>query len=218
MSDSRIEDRGVLAVLLAVCLATTQVAVAANPGGSGSDEGEGRVTAYIAVGLVLLIGGLFTLDILSDSGETAQDSTMEAVGDPEVSTIVDWEQVDALADRREVPEAGIAVLRFDLAGEDGYEAANLLLDILRSEHGGLFASYYPEPLDLRGYGPSESHEVANGFYGIDRVLGGFSIGDGAAVLYMTGAGGAIAWSDTLSSLLPDSLRASLSRLSDWMSL
>ena len=203
-----------------VCFALTlslflvpSMANAADPGGSGSGSGEGAVTTWIAIGLAVGLGILFTLDILSDSGDdSAGDPGDLYRGDPEVAELVDWETVSPpVQTDGEGPLPTVAVISFGV--EDGYFAAASYIDLLES-YGSAAFELYPEPLELGGMSLIEAADIASSFYGCDQVIYATPLADGSdgLILALAAATGTPIWADTLPVLTPQSMRASADRL------
>ncbi|MBN1433334.1 hypothetical protein JW921_01150 [Candidatus Fermentibacterales bacterium] len=203
---------GAPAVALALCLVLSQASMAAGPGGGGSDTGEGSVTAYVVVGLVVALGVLFTLDILSDNGSSAEE---EAVRDPDVSSLVDWDRVASETD----PDAAAVTTSMavvTLGESDARESAAVLLARLRAALPSTF-ELFPEPVDLGGVSLAEAASLSRDFYGCENILAIIpSASGGCALLMVSTRDGQPVWSDTLSESDPDSLAAAADRLGDFL--
>jgi hypothetical protein len=186
---------------------------AADPGGGGSGSGEGAVTTWIAIGLAVGLGILFTLDILSDSGDDSVGDPEELYrGDPEVAELVDWDTVSPpVQTDGEAQLPKLAVVSFGI--DDGYSLAASYIDLLERSGSGAF-ELYPEPLELGSMALTEAAGVASSFYGCDQVIYATPLSDDSEgiILELAVASGATIWADTLPMINPQTIGESATRL------
>lgn len=156
------EFKKTAAALLASLFMLTCPVMAADPSGSGSDDGSSIPMTYIVIGVAVVIGGLLFLDVLADSG----DEDTSALSDEQtgiVHTGINWDEVVTT----ETKQVFVAVSTFP--GENGPTLAREFINILRiMVSDGI--SIYSDPLDLGEGSSIDRAAIAYEYFGVDYLI------------------------------------------------
>lgn len=154
-------------------------------GGSGSGEdGDSNAMTYITIGLIVVVGGLFFLDVLAGSGEEAVIA--DTMPDQIIETGINWD--DAFPEEELIT---IAVSVFP--GEDGSETSMQFINVLNDLAGDNIA-VYNDPLDLGTDSAVSRALMAHEYFGVDYLI--FQVEDSETLQYGIASPNSILWTST----------------------
>lgn len=170
------------AAVLASMLLLSSPVMGAGGGGDESEDDVSNEMTYITIGLIVVLGGLFLLDVLADSDEDTVSADLVA-DDQIIETGVNWDEVftdDALIT--------IAVSVFP--GESGSETAMQFINVL-NELAGDNITVYDDPLDLGTDSAVHRATMAHEYFGVDYLI--FQMEDSETVQYAIASQDSILW-------------------------
>ncbi len=171
-------------VLISVFLISWPVMGGEGGGGESGEEGDSEAMTYITIGLIVVVGGLFFLDVLAGSGEEAV--IVDTVPDQIIETGINWD--DAFPD-----EVLITLAVSVLPGEDGPETTIQLINILNDLSGDNF-TVYADPMDL-GAGSAVQHAgMAHEYFGVNYLV--FQVEDSETLKYGIASPDSVLWTST----------------------
>lgn len=135
--------------------------MAAGGGGSTSEEEDSNAMTYITVGLIVVLGGFFLIDVLSSSDEETVpvQTTMNGI----VDTGINWD--DVFSSATSLITVGVSVFP---EGNGSITAAEFI-NVLNELAGGNIA-VYNDPLDLGAGSANHQAMVAHEYFGVDYLI------------------------------------------------
>ncbi len=171
-------------VLISVFLISWPVMGGEGGGGESSEEGDSEAMTYITIGLIVVIGGLFFLDVLSGSDEEAV--IVDTVPDQIIETGINWD--DAFPD-----EVLITLAVSVIPGEDGPETTIQLINILNDLSGDNF-TVYADPMDLGAGSAVQRAGMAHEYFGVNYLV--FQVEDSETLKYGIASADSVLWTST----------------------
>ena len=155
----------------------------AGEGGSGesSEDGDSAAMTYITIGLIVVVGGLFFLDVLAGSGEEAV--IVDTVPDQIIDTGINWDE----AFHEEVLIT-LAVSVFPGDDESGttIQFINVLNDLAGDD-----ITVYADPLDLGTDSAVGRAGMAHEYFGVDYLI--FQMEDSETLRYGIASPDSVLW-------------------------
>ena len=177
--------RSTAAVILAsVFLLSCPVMAGEGGAGDSGDDGDSNAMTYITIGLVVVVGGLFLLDILAGSEE--ETVIAETVSDPVIETGINWDE--AFPD-----EVLVAVAVSIFPGEDGSETTMQFINVLNDLAGDGIA-VYADPLDLGTDSIVQRAGMAQEYFGVKYLV--FQVEDSETLQYGIASPDSVLWTST----------------------
>ncbi len=171
-------------VLISVFLISWPVMGGEGGSGDTGDDGDSEAMTYITIGLIVVIGGLFFLDVLSGSDEEAV--IVDTVPDQIIETGINWD--DAFPD-----EVLITIAVSVLPGEDGPESTIQLINILNDLSGDNF-TVYADPMDLGAGSAVQRAGMAHEYFGVNYLV--FQVEDSETLKYGIASADSVLWTST----------------------
>lgn len=154
-------------------------------GGSGESEvGDSNTMTYITIGLIVLVGGFFIVDVLTSSGEETVPA--DTVSDQIIETGVNWDQV--LLENKLIT---IAVSVFP--GENGSNIAMQFINALNELVSDNIA-VFDNPLDLGTDSAVDRVTIAREFFGVDYLI--FQVDNSETLQYGIASPDSVLWTST----------------------
>lgn len=148
------------AVLASLFLFSCPV-MAAGGGGDTTDDDDSKAMTYITVGVIVLVGGFFLLDVLNSSDEetvTADTDLIEIV-----DTGINWDE--AFTSSTSPITVGVSVF----PEGNGFATAMELINVL-DEMTDDNISVYNDPLDLGSGSAGQRATIAHEYFGVDYLI------------------------------------------------
>ncbi len=171
-------------VLIFVFLLTCPLMGGEGGSGESTDDGDSAAMTYITIGLIVVLGGLFLLDVLTSP---AQEAVMvDTVPDQIIETGINWDE--AFPDEMLIT---IAVSVFP--GEDGSGTTIQFINVLNSLAGDNI-TVYADPLDLGTDYAVGRAVMANEYFGVDYLI--FQVEDSETLRYGIASPDSVLWTST----------------------
>lgn len=176
--------RTAAAVVLASMFLFSCPVMAAGGGGGTNEEDDSNAMTYITIGLVVLVGGLFVVDIITSSDEETVPVDISAVGI--VDTGVNW---DALPSNVNLITVGVSVF----PGESGSNIAMEFINVL-NELAGDNITVYDDPLDLGMDSADRRATIASEYFGVDYLI--FQVDNPDSLQYGIASSDSVLWTSS----------------------
>lgn len=171
-------------VLIFVFLLSCPLMGGEGGGGESGEDGDSSAMTYITIGLIVVVGGLFFLDVLAGSdGEAVIAETMP---DQIIETGINWD--DAFPE-----EVLITVAVSVFPGEDGSETSMQFMNVLNDLAGDNIA-VYNDPLDLGTDSAVSRALMAHEYFGVDYLI--FQVEDSETLRYGIASPNSVLWTST----------------------
>lgn len=187
-------------------------AYAAPPGQEAYSEST-DINKYLALGAVILVGGLIIWDILEDRASGGEAEGAALVDSSRIEpTGIDWNHLEP--DRTEPSTVVVSILPVD----NGKNLSRLILDELESALDPQRFVVSPEPIHLGGVtSPEDAFEMAKSYFDAETFLHSARIsGDGVSISLLMGPRSAL-FTDTLTRADSTSARAAAQRVIETLS-
>ncbi len=171
-------------VLISVFLLSCPLMAGEGGGGETGEEGDSNAMTYITIGLVVVVGGLFLLDILAGSDEEAVIA--DTMPDQIIETGINWD--DAFPEEELIT---VAVSVFP--GENGSETTMQFIRVLNDLAGDNVA-VYNDPLDLGTDSAVSRALMAHEYFGANYLI--FQVEDSETLRYGIASPDSILWTST----------------------
>lgn len=148
------------AVLISLFLFSCPVMAAGGGGSTSEDEASNSMT-YITVGLIVVLGGLFLIDVLSSSDE--ETVPLQTTTDGIVDTGINWD--DAFSSGTSLMTVGVSVF----PEENGSITAAEFIHVMNELAGGNI-TVYNDPLDLGTGSADYQATIAHEYFGVDYLI------------------------------------------------
>jgi hypothetical protein len=197
-------------LLLLVIAWTVPVSVQAAPPGQQEYSESQDMNKYLALGAVVLVGGLIIWDILEDRGSEASEEEAALVDSSRIeSTGVDWDHLDPSL------EGPSTVVVSILPVTDGELLSRLIIAEMAANLDGQSFSVSSEPIHLGGISsPGEAFEMAESYFDADVYLHSTSLPDGGVSVTLLLGTEYRLLSDTLIRVDSTSVSAAARRMSE----
>ena len=158
----------------------------AGEGGSGesSEDGDSAAMTYITIGLIVVVGGLFFLDVLAGSGEEAV--IVDTVPDQIIDTGINWDETF-----HEEVLITLAVSVFPV--EDGSATTMQFISVLNDLVGDNMA-VYEDPMDLGAGSAVQRAGMAREYFGVNYLI--FQVEDSETLRYGIASPDSVLWTST----------------------
>ncbi len=168
-------------VFISVFLFSCPLMAGEGGGGGSGEDGDSNAMTYITIGLVVVVGGFFLLDILAGSEEEAVIA--DTVPDQIIETGINWDE----AFPEEVPvTVAVSVFR----GENGSGTTMQFINVLNNLADDNII-VYADPLDL-GTGSAVNRALmAHEYFGVNYLI--FQTEDSEALRYAIASPDSILW-------------------------
>ena len=153
-------------------------------GGGGGEDGDSNAMTYITIGLIVVVGGLFFLDILASSDEEAVIA--DAAPGQIIETGINWDE--AFPDEVLIT-VGVSVF----PGENGSETAMQFINVLNNLAGDNI-TVYVDPLDLGTDSAVHRAVMAHEFFDVNYLV--FQVEDSETLQYGIASPNSILWTST----------------------
>jgi len=171
-------------ILTFVFLLTCPLMGGEGGGGESSEEGDSAAMTYITIGLIVVVGGLFFLDVLAGSGEEAV--IVDTVPDQIIDTGINWDE----AFHEEVLIT-LAVSVFP--GEDGSAITMQFINVLNDLVSDNMA-VYEDPMDLGAGSAVQRAGMAREYFGVNYPI--FQVEDSETLKYGIASPDSVLWTST----------------------
>jgi hypothetical protein len=150
-------------------------------GGESGEDGDSSAMTYITIGLIVVVGGLFFLDVLAGSGEEAVIA--DTMPDQIIETGINWD--DAFPEEELIT---VAVSIFP--GENGSETTKQFINVLNDLAGDNIA-VYNDPLDLGTDSSVNRAIMAREYFGVNYLV--FQLEDSETLRYGIASPDSVLW-------------------------
>ena len=172
------------AVLVSLLLLSCPV-MGAGGGDDEIDDGLSNEMSYITIGLIVVVGGLFLLDVLTSSDEDTV--SVDPVDDHHIiETGINWDE--AFSGDRLIT---VAVSVFP--GENGSATAMQFINVL-NELAGDNIAVYDDPLDLGTDSAVHRASMAHEYFDVDYLV--FQVENSDPIQYAIASQDSILWTST----------------------
>ena len=171
-------------VLISVFLLSCPLTAGEGGGGETGEDGDSSAMTYITIGLIVVVGGLFFLDVLAGSDEEAVIA--DTMPDQIIETGVNWD--DAFPEEELIT---VAVSVFP--GEGGSETTMQFIRVLNDLAGDNVA-VYNDPLDLGTDSAVSRALMAHEYFGANYLI--FQVEDSETLRYGIASPDSILWTST----------------------
>ncbi|NOQ23500.1 MAG: hypothetical protein GQ565_12755 [Candidatus Aegiribacteria sp.] len=153
-------------------------------GGGSAEDGDSNAMTYITVGLIVVLGCLFLLDVLASSDEEAVIA--DTVSNQIIETGVNWNEV--------FPDSKLITIAVSVfPRENGSETAMHFINVL-DDLAGDNISVYDDPLDLGTDSAVNRAIMAHEFFDVDYLV--FQVEDSETLQYGIASPDSILWTST----------------------
>ncbi len=161
----------------------------AGEGGSGEtgEDGDSNAMTYITIGLIVVVGGLFFLDVLAGSDEEAVIA--DTMPDQIIETGINWD--DAFPEE-ELITVAVSVFPGDNGSETTMQFIRMLNDL-----AGDNVAVYNDPLDLGTDSAVSRALMAHEYFGANYLI--FQVEDSETLRYGIASPDSILWTSTYQS-------------------
>ncbi len=171
-------------VLIFVFLLSCPLMAGEGGGGETGEDGDSSAMTYITIGLVVVVGGLFFLDVLAGSDEEALIA--DTVPDQIIETGINWDEA--------FPEEELITLAVSVfPGEEGSGNTVLFINVLNDLAGDNIA-VYNDPLDLGTDSAVQQATMAHEYFGVNYLI--FQVEDSEILQYGIASPDSILWTST----------------------
>ncbi len=177
--------RSAAAAVLASLFLLSSPVMANGSSGETTEDGDSNAMTYITIGLIVVVGGLFFLDVLAGSDEETIPAHPES--DQIIVTGINWDA--AFPENTALITIAVSVF----PGENGSETAMQFINVLK-ELAGDNVAVYNEPLDLGTGSAVNSATLAYEFFGVDYLV--FQVEDSETLQYALASPDSILWTST----------------------
>lgn len=171
-------------VLIFVFLLSCPLMGGEGGGGESGEDGDSNAMTYITIGLIVVVGGLFFLDVLAGSDEEAVIA--DTMPDQIIDTGINWD--DAFPEEELIT---VAVSVFP--GENGSENTMQFINVLNDLAGDNIAVYH-DPLDLGTDSAVQRATMAYGYFGVNYLI--FQLEDSETLRYGIASPDSVLWTST----------------------
>ncbi|MCK4807130.1 MAG: hypothetical protein KAT09_05770 [Candidatus Aegiribacteria sp.] len=177
--------RATAAAVLASLFLISCPVMGAGDEGSGGGEGDSNEMTYITIGLIVVVGGLFFLDVINSSDD--ETVPVETVSNQIIETGINWDET--FPDDSMMITVAVSVF----PGENGSETAMQFINVL-NELAGDSITVYDDPLDLGTDSAVDRAIIASGFFGVDYLV--FQVEDSETLQYGIASPDLVLWTST----------------------
>jgi len=171
-------------VLIFVFLLSCPLMAGEGGGGETGEDGDSNAMTYITIGLIVVVGGLFFLDVLAGSG--GETVIADTVPDQIVETGINWDEA--------FPEEELITLAVSVfSGEEGSGNTVQFINILNDMVGDNIA-VYTDPLDLGTDSAVQQATMAHEYFGANYLI--FQVEDSGILQYGIASPDSILWTST----------------------
>ena len=171
-------------VLIFVFLLSCPLMAGEGGGGETGEDGDSNAMTYITIGLIVVVGGLFFLDVLAGSGGDAV--IVDTVPDQIIETGINWDEA--------FPEEELITLAVSVfPGEEGSGNTVQFISVLNNLAGDNIA-VYTDPLDLGTDSAVQQATMAHEYFGVDYLI--FQVEDSETLKYGIASPDSVLWTST----------------------
>ncbi|RKZ10590.1 hypothetical protein DRQ25_02495 [Candidatus Fermentibacteria bacterium] len=171
-------------VLIFVFLLSCPLMAGEGGGGETGEDGDSNAMTYITIGLVVVVGGLFFLDILA--GPSGEAVIADTVPDQIIETGINWDEA--------FPEEELITLAVSVfPGEEGSGNTVLFINVLNDLAGDNIA-VYNDPLDLGTDSAVQQATMAHEYFGVNYLI--FQLEDSETLRYGIASPDSVLWTST----------------------
>jgi len=171
-------------VLIFVFLLSCPLMAGEGGGGETGEYGDSNAMTYITIGLIVVVGGLFFLDVLAGSG--GDTVIADTVPDQIVETGINWDEA--------FPEEELITLAVSVfPGEEGSGNTVQFISVLNNLAGDNIA-VYTDPLDLGTDSAVQQATMAHEYFGVDYLI--FQVEDSETLKYGIASPDSVLWTST----------------------
>ena len=171
-------------VLISVFLLSCPLMAGEGGGGETGEDGDSNAMTYITIGLVVVVGGLFFLDVLA--GPSGEAVIADTVPDQIIETGINWDEA--------FPEEELITLAVSVfPGEEGSGNTVLFINVLNDLAGDNIA-VYNDPLDLGTDSAVQQATMAHEYFGVNYLI--FQVEDSEILQYGIASQDSILWTST----------------------
>jgi len=168
-------------VLIFVFLLSCPLMAGEGGGGETGEDGDSNAMTYITIGLVVVVGGLFFLDILA--GPSGEAVIADTVPDQIIETGINWDEA--------FPEEELITLAVSVfPGEEGSGNTVLFINVLNDLAGDNIA-VYNDPLDLGTDSAVQQATMAHEYFGVNYLI--FQLEDSETLRYGIASPDSVLW-------------------------
>ncbi len=161
-------------------------------GGETGVDGDSNAMTYITIGLIVVVGGLFFLDVITSSDE--ETVPVDTVSNLIIDTGINWDEVFSNGMPISVPDNTLITVAVSfLPGENGSESAMQFINVL-NEQAGDNITVYDDPLDLGINSAVHRATMAHEFFGVDLLV--FQVEDSENLRYGIASPDSVLWTST----------------------
>jgi len=171
-------------VLASVFLLSSSVMGDGGGGGETSTDADSNAMTYITIGLIVVVGGLFFLDVITSSDEETVPA--DTASNQIIATGINWDE--AFPDEMLITVAVSVSPR-----ENGSEIAVQFINVLNDLAGDNIA-VYDDPLDLGTDSAVRRAIMAHEFFGVDYLV--FQVEDSETLQYGIASPDSVLWTST----------------------
>ena len=173
------------AVLASLFLFSCPVMASGGGGGGTTEDDDSNAMTYITIGIVVLVGGFFLLDIMNSSDEepVTADNTMIGI----VDTGVNWDEV--FSSSTSPVTVGVSVF----PEGNGFSTAMEFINVL-NELAGDDIAVYSDPLDLGSDSADQRAMIAHEYFGVDYLI--FQVENPEILQYGIASPDSVLWTST----------------------
>ena len=176
--------REATAVILASVFLVSCPVMAGEGGAGDTGDDDSSAMTYITIGLVVVVGGLFLLDILAGSEEEVV--ILETVSDPIIETGINWDEA--------FPDEVIVTIAVSVfPGENGSETTMQFINVLNDLAGDGIA-VYADPLDLGTDSIVRRAGMAQEYFGVNYLV--FQVEDSETLQYGITSPDSVLWTSS----------------------
>lgn len=171
-------------VLIFVFLLSCPLMAGEGGGGETGEDGDSSAMTYITIGLVVVVGGLFFLDVLAGSDEEAVIA--DTVPNQIIETGINWDEA--------FPEEELITLAVSvLPGENGSETTIQFINVL-NDLAGDNITVYADPMDLGAGSAVQRAGMAHEYFGVNYLV--FQVEDSEILKYGIASPDSILWTSS----------------------
>ncbi|MCK5116311.1 MAG: hypothetical protein KAR44_06895 [Candidatus Aegiribacteria sp.] len=171
-------------VLISVFLISWPVMGGEGGGGESGEDGDSEAMTYITIGLIVVVGGLFFLDVLASSDEEAV--IVDTMPDQIIETGINWDEA--------FPDEVLITLAVSVfPGENGSETTIQFINVLNSLAGDDI-TIYADPMDLGAGSAVQRAGMAQEYFGVNYLV--FQVEDSETLKYGIASPDSVLWTST----------------------